>query len=55
MASFLRFARWTPLTTADDGKKTFSVWLRHDKESISLKQTAIEIYGVSDRKAETAK
>ena len=42
--------------TADDaGKKTFSVWLRHDKESIPLKQTAIEIYGVSDRKAETAK
>ena len=43
------------MTTADDGKKTFSVWLRNAKEAIPLKQTVIKIYGVSDRKVEGAK
>lgn len=40
------------MTPTDAGKKVFSVWLRNAKESIPLKQTSIEIYGVSDRKVE---
>lgn len=43
------------MTTAEDGKKTFSVWLRNAKESIPLTHTGIKIYGVSDRKADGTK
>ena len=43
------------MTTAEDGKKTFSVWLSNAKESIPLQKTGIKIYGVSDRKVEGGK
>ena len=43
------------MTTNDEGKKLFSVWLRNAKESIPLKQTVVKIYGVDDRKVEDAK
>lgn len=43
------------MAAADDGRKTFSVWLRNTKEAIPLKKTGIKIYGADDRNAEGAK